>query len=369
MFNLKDHTILLTLSGSRAYGTHTETSDLDLKGVAIPPENFYLGFLDKFAQADSKDHIAQFTENLLPEEQDLDREGTIYELGKFVHLATQCNPNILDVLFCRDEDVRVITEYGEVLRDHRDMVISAKAKHTFSGYATSQLKRIKSHKKWLMDPPTRCPERADFGLPERTVIPKDQLAAIHAAIQKKMDTWELDLSGVDPATSVYVRNQIETVLAEITVHSDVRWFAAARAIGLNDSMIEILEVERKYLAAKRNWNQYQNWKKTRNKDRAALEAKHGYDTKHASHLVRLFRMGLEIMTTGKVNVWRGNIDADELLAIRAGAWKYDQLIEFAEAKDKELNDRYRSGEYVIPKNPNRKDLDYIVCNLIREYHR
>lgn len=42
-FDLKPHTILLTLAGSRAYGTNTFTSDVDLKGVCVPPKEFYLG--------------------------------------------------------------------------------------------------------------------------------------------------------------------------------------------------------------------------------------------------------------------------------------------------------------------------------------
>ena len=58
----------------------------------------------------------------------------------------------------------------------------------------------------------------------------------------------------------------------------------------------------------------------------ALEAAHGYDTKHGAHLVRLLRMGREIVETGSVHVWRGDRDADELLAIRAGAWSYDRLM-------------------------------------------
>ena len=61
-----------------------------------------------------------------------------------------------------------------------------------------------------------------------------------------------------------------------------------------------------------------------NVKRPELVEKHGYDTKHAMHLWRLLRMCAEILETGRVLVRRP--DADELLAIRDGAWRYDAII-------------------------------------------
>ncbi len=58
---------------------------------------------------------------------------------------------------------------------------------------------------------------------------------------------------------------------------------------------------------------------------------HG-NCKHASHVVRLIRLGEEILTEGIVRVKRP--DAKELLAIRNGEWSYEQLLDFAEGKDK-----------------------------------
>lgn len=40
-FNLYNHTILLTLGGSRAYGIETLTSDWDYRGLCIPPLRSY----------------------------------------------------------------------------------------------------------------------------------------------------------------------------------------------------------------------------------------------------------------------------------------------------------------------------------------
>ena len=74
-----------------------------------------------------------------------------------------------------------------------------------------------------------------------------------------------------------------------------------------------------------------------------LEEQFGYDTKHAMHLVRLLRMGAEILSTGQVNVLRS--DATELLEIRNGKWSYDELLEYATSMDNEIRGHlYRNSD-------------------------
>ena len=169
-FDLKERTVLLTLAGSRAYGTHASFSDVDLKGVCIQPSDYAKGFLFRFEQADKPSHINKFSDLLSEEEKEaaskFGLEGTIYEIRKFFKLASDNNPNILDVLFCRDSDIKYITPIGKKLRDKRDIFLSKKSRFTFCGYAFAQLKRIKTHRSWLLNPPSGKPTRKELGLPE-----------------------------------------------------------------------------------------------------------------------------------------------------------------------------------------------------------
>jgi len=87
-----------------------------------------------------------------------------------------------------------------------------------------------------------------------------------------------------------------------------------------------------YKQTKEKWKQYWDWKENRNEVRSELEEKYGFDCKHAMHLVRLLRLGEEILTEGIVRVRRP--DAEELLSIRNGAWSYEELVNYAEGKDK-----------------------------------
>jgi hypothetical protein len=380
-FDLLGRTALLTLAGSRAYGTHLPDSDVDIKGVAIAPAKCYLGFTHGFDQADKPGNMSVFLPLLTEDEQRSARttklEGTVFNLRKFMKLASECNPNILDVLFCRDQEVRLTTPVGTRLRQHRDLFVSAKARFTFAGYAHAQLKRIEGHRAWLLRPPSHAPTRKEFGLPEFTLLPADQLAAAQAAVKDQMATWDLDLDALDPADVENVQRQVSTKLAEIQTAlgfpdpDAAVWLAAARVVGLEENVIYTLQQERAYENAQHNWKQYMNWKGSRNPERAQLEAKFGYDCKHAGHLIRLLRMGVEILETGRVHVWRGPEDdgpgdAQEILSIRHGAWSYDRLMEETGKLDAHISALYEAKNYVVPRTPPLEKLDALCVQLLEE---
>ena len=58
--------------------------------------------------------------------------------------------------------------------------------------------------------------------------------------------------------------------------------------------------------------------------RKKLVEKYGFDTKNASHLIRLLRMAIEFLTTGEMKVLRAH-DATELLEIKDGKWSLQKI--------------------------------------------
>jgi len=277
------NTIYHTIVGSTAYGLNTKDSDIDKKGICIKPKEYYFG-LKNF------------------EQQEFGKDEVIYCLQKFVKLARDCNPNIIEMLYVDPKFIQINTEYGERLRANRHLFLSTKAKFTFSGYAFSQLRRIKGHRKWIM-----------FKEPQPN--PEDYFC------------------------------------------TKIRQGADGKGIAYPHFR------EHEYDADLKQYNNYLTWKKNRNPKRAELEEKYGYDCKHAMHLIRLLRMGQEILRTGEVQVLRE--DREELLELRNGLWSYDKLIEEAEKAEKEL--AYLYDKSPLQKSPRDKEINKLLIELTEDF--
>ena len=101
--------------------------------------------------------------------------------------------------------------------------------------------------------------------------------------------------------------------------------------------------------------------------RRELEIKSGYDTKHAAMLVRLLRVGYEILTTGKVIVKRP--DAEELLAVKNGAWSFEKVMEFKDEMEGKLEAEYLRQKKLIAEGkptPIPREVDKVKLNAF--YH-
>lgn len=86
--------------------------------------------------------------------------------------------------------------------------------------------------------------------------------------------------------------------------------------------------------------------------------------KHAAHLVRLIRMCREILETGQVLVKRP--DADQIKAIRAGAWTYEKICEYAEAEDKDL--QFVAAKSKLPTTPDMNKIHELVFSMVMRYN-
>ncbi len=301
-------------AGSHAYGTNIATSDQDFRGIfCADPINVRTPFFR------------------IEEAEDTSEEDTkLYELANYMKLCVACNPNIIETL-CVDRSDIVSSSFGyELLRRHRQELLSSQIAATTTGYALSQLKRIKGHNKWINNPQ-----------PELQPVPANHLSVVqwlgaeknlHPDVYQFWNNHRLipfgnDMFGVVQADGYKLWDAERGNLNDN--------FDGNRE-DYNNTYLMVVKWNRDEFKTKlEKWQQYWTWKKERNKVRSELEEQHGYDTKHAMHLVRLLRMGVEALRDGVILVKRP--DAEELLSIRNGAWTYDELVSYADKMKDEVD--------------------------------
>ncbi len=338
---IEKSTIFSTIVGSHAYGTNNEDSDLDIRGIAaLDDPGYYFGFLKKFEQFEDKE-----------------KDIVIYDIRKAFHLIADANPNMLDILFADERFYQKCDPIFKPILENRDKFVSKRARYTYTGYAVAQLKRIKTARGWLLNPPQKKPDRADYGLPDKSLLSKDDLGAFQWVLANLLKD-SIDYLNFSDATKAELDQANWIGLVQQKGIPDQSFEQIQKLTGASDAWMEIMRREQAYINSKRQFDAYSQWKSGRNKKRAVLEEKFGYDCKHASHLVRLMRMGKEILETGKVIVFRP--DREELKAIRNGAWKYEAIEEYADKMEKEI----MAIKSSLPNEPNRPALDKLCINVI-----
>jgi hypothetical protein len=122
-FDLMDCVIYRCVVGSRAYGLHGDESDVDRRGIYLPPADMHWSLYG------------------VPEQlENADAEECYWELQKFLTLALKANPNVLECLYT--PVVEHATPLARELLDMREAFLSKLIYQTYNGYVLSQFKKI-----------------------------------------------------------------------------------------------------------------------------------------------------------------------------------------------------------------------------------
>jgi hypothetical protein len=387
-FNLSERTVFLSLYGSHAYGFATPESDYDYRGIAIAPLDTYITG-PRFEQIVKPDTYKHFPVGLFEQDPRVDGNDPtkspdiqVMDIVKFVKLALQNNPSVIEILFTDEKQIIVCNPIMKRLLDVRHKFLSRACKERFCNYAVSQLKKAIRHRKWILDPPKNKPTREEFGLFEYDDYLRDQIGAAEALINREVDGFMIDQTELSEDLKIEISSGLYRMMRAIwfEINSekdypigyqnkydstrDVLYWAAVNNRKLDSNFIEVLNREKKYQNSKREWDSYQHWVKERNPKRAEIEKKFGLDAKNACHLIRLIRECREILETGDLKVFRP--DAKELLEIRNGAWSYEKIIEYAETEEQELNEVAKKSS--LPKIPPINEINSLVFDMILEFN-
>jgi predicted nucleotidyltransferase len=352
---LEARTILIGLAGSHGYGLNRPDSDYDYRGVFITPKRYYLGF-DRIEQKDTgwdEPGIFSFIDG--------NKDTVIYELRKIIQLLAGANPNVLELLWLNEYPV--LTSVGQHLINHRKLFLSKKVKHTYSGYAFAQIKKMETHRKWLLNPPTKKPAPSDFGIEDEPPLTKEEL---NAFLEYLYNLIKGKIEFLEEAEQLYklltADIDFKAVLKQYTLPDKTLEYTQNLTNSRKD-FIRLLQKSQSYQNALREWKAYLSWQENRNPARAEMERKSGFDLKHGMHCIRLLRSGLEILQLGELIVNR-NIagDADDLKAILRGDYSYEQVMKMAEDLMVEMEKFYE--ESILPDRPDLEQINELCIELV-----
>lgn len=263
----------LFLGGSNAYGLEIDGSDVDVRGFAMRNASEIL------RGADFETVVNQETDT------------TIYSFDKFLTLLGQCNPNIIEFLGLPPNAYERMGDAGRAIHGNKAAFLSKRAAKTFGGYAMSQLNRLENA----------------IGRNARTEEMKARLErrSLEKALGSFADTYESYKKG--SARISVVPGTDDQVLIDIDMHGvDMR--------EVNEMLSQTRAVAKSY-----------DRLNARNKKKDPYHL-----AKHMCHLVRLYRMGREILRGDGVITDRGDAgDRDFLMEIKLGKYLNRQGTEIA----------------------------------------
>lgn len=336
MLNLDRDALFVTLAGSQAHGTAREGSDVDLRGVCVAPLGLRVSLFRSFEQFEGAlaGELWASVVAVLQRHPTAARglgvktESVVFDVAKFLRLCASANPNALEILFADERDWLYVTPIWRRLHAERERFLSQKVQQTYLGYAMAQLKKIRTHRSWLLNPPSHHPTREEFGLASAASLNRDDQNRIEQSIAEQLRSYGIDDVEMPKVARIAVQERLQNLWLDLlraepdSLDERLRE-TATRALSLPSETLRALNAERAYRGAMKQWEAYRAWSAERNPQRAELERRHGYDTKHAMHLVRLMRTGLELLESGELHVRRA--DAAELNAVRDGALSFEAL--------------------------------------------
>ena len=309
--HLNSNIILIGLGGSHAYGMDKESSDLDIRGIAL----------------NSKKEI--LLSNDFEQVVDENTDTTVYSLNKMLDLLTKNNPNTIEILGLKPEHYLYLSDVGAMLLNNKKMFLSKICIQSFAGYSQSQLRRMENKANRLVGQKQN-----------EEYILKSINNAKYDFVNRyfPMDSGSLNLY-----TDSSDREEYNS---EIFMDINVKHYPLRDWTGMWNEMKTIVS----------------SYNKFGMRNKKAVE--HDKLGKHMAHLLRLYMMCIDILEKEEIITYREE-DHDLLMSIRNGEYLddnkqptsafYDLLNEYEKRFD------YAKENTSLPDKPNYKKIDDFKC--------
>ncbi len=304
----EDNKILEITVGSFLYGTNTPTSDIDYSGVFLPIKEFIFGF-QRVEEVDlsviDKNQAGKNTKNAI------DRK--LYEFRKFVKLAMDNNPNIIEQLFVNQQNIVFINEAGRALLDERFKFPHKGLVKKFKGYAFSQKHKM--------------------------VIRTDKFHELNSAFDYLKDYAE------QKALLIELKDKFLPFLKFTPDYCVVGDLNLQKGIYVKKA-VSMIEERLSKVGNRKN-----------------LITKHGYDTKFASHLIRLLLEGKELICSGEIAFPLSY--KSTILDIKQGKWTIKEVLDYADQLEAEIELATEKSD--LPNKPRFDEIEQFTIHLLENH--
>jgi len=304
----EENKILEIRVGSHLYGTDTPTSDLDYSGIFLPTQELVFGF-QRVEEVNlsfiDKDEAGKNTKNAV------DRK--LYEFRKFVKLAIENNPNIIEQLFVNEPNIVYINDVGRTLLAQKYKFPHLGLIKKFKGYAFSQKHKM--------------------------IIRTDKFHELDSALNYlKGYTEQKDLliELKDKFLPFMKFTNDYCVIGDLNLQKGIY---VKKAVNMIEDRLSKVG------------------------NRKSLITKYGFDTKFASNLIRLLLEGKELVSTGKI-VFPLSYK-DTLLEIKQGQWTINDVLDYAEQLEAEVEKAAEQSE--LPSKPRYDEIENFTINLLNHH--
>lgn len=337
MLKEKGWIVYEVISGSHAYGTNVEGSDVDIRGVFIMP-----------------------TENMLdgtyyPQVSDDKNDAVYYEIGRFIELLCDGNPNMIELLNTPADCIKINkAEFATYFTESvKAKFITKKLRHTFTGYAYSQIQKAKGLNKMMNWEEQKITRKDVLDFCYVMYGNKEGSVKFKNIFDNPADHKSLGLASVNNFPDTYSLYRLPNGVVGGIVSDDSNE-VQLRSIPKEANFISYLRFDRNaYSTHCKDYRQYQEWLEKRNVQRYVDIENHKQkiDGKNMLHVVRLLNMSVDISLGKGIIVRRP--EAEYLKEIRKGVHDLDSILKSAEDMIQQIEDNFNKSNL-----PHGVDLDF-----------
>jgi hypothetical protein len=398
--------LFISITGSSSYGLELEESDLDGKGVYIQDINSILSEL-KIGQANPLMYKPQINGNIKNSKIKTKEDITLYELGRYLELVQDNNPNIVEMLSTPENCIVYKHPLWDEIVDKLKSsdVLTKKCYHTFFSYASQQIKKATGLNKKINNPiPQERKTPVDFCY---VIFENDSAMNLRSFLEKnRLDQRMCGLVNVPHARDLYglyydyesaksfskYENNItreeyrlnklskdeimgfgyKGIIKENDLNEEVSFDIRVSPIPIGEERIAQISYNKdgymKYCKDYTAMWSENGWMNMRNEERYNdnIKSNQNYDGKNLSHCLRLLYMAKEIAEGKGVIVQRTSEQRKELFEVKKGSWSYEDIMSKCEELTNGLDEAYKNSQ--LPDDISYETIQSILLEFKRKFY-